>query len=307
MALINYYNILGVQPNATQEEIKQAYRKLSLKFHPDQNDGDTFLAEMFKNINDANGILSDPQKRKAYDNTLGNTNSSSTRTKQGTYSSEQHNQDRENSDISNLKNLINLYFEKERTTMNKYNTLLNARHIPKSKYLTISKILLITLIMLGFYLFFKPVSGGHEENGYLNWFYEKTNNQSKQTKDSNVSPPAQANKPTSEQISLQKKDFSQTRYSDEFVSKYKLDKQYIQTDADKDFDARWNIYLRTIANHLQQNTNGFDSTETAKKIKQHEDNVKAYSVFLSVDCKMEYLDKARELKYKMEEIDRTNR
>lgn len=70
MTFKNYYYILGVHPNATEQEIKVAYRKLSLKFHPDTNNGDKFLAEMFKNINEAYKILSNPEKRKIYNSSF---------------------------------------------------------------------------------------------------------------------------------------------------------------------------------------------------------------------------------------------
>ena len=76
MNFTNYYEILGLQRTATQDEIKLAYRKLSLKFHPDQNQGDQFLAEMFKKINEANEILSNPEKRKNYDLSFSSSNSS---------------------------------------------------------------------------------------------------------------------------------------------------------------------------------------------------------------------------------------
>ena len=49
----DYYYILGVDKNCSVEEIKKAYRKLSHKFHPDKNDGDTFFADRFKEINEA--------------------------------------------------------------------------------------------------------------------------------------------------------------------------------------------------------------------------------------------------------------
>lgn len=75
----DYYYILGVDKSDSLEDIKKAYRKLSHKFHPDKNDGDTFFTNRFKEINEAYETLSDPQKRAAYDRskiqTRTNTNS----------------------------------------------------------------------------------------------------------------------------------------------------------------------------------------------------------------------------------------
>jgi curved DNA-binding protein len=67
MTYKDYYKILGVVKTATQDEIKKAYRKLANKYHPDKTKGDKAAEEKFKDINEANGILSDPVKRKKYD------------------------------------------------------------------------------------------------------------------------------------------------------------------------------------------------------------------------------------------------
>lgn len=63
----DYYKTLGVERNATPEEIKKAFRKLALKYHPDRNKGNKEAEEKFKDINEANEVLSDPQKRARYD------------------------------------------------------------------------------------------------------------------------------------------------------------------------------------------------------------------------------------------------
>lgn len=63
----DYYKILGVSKTATQDEIKAAYRKLARKHHPDMNPNDSKAEERFKEINEANQALSDPEKRKKYD------------------------------------------------------------------------------------------------------------------------------------------------------------------------------------------------------------------------------------------------
>ncbi len=63
----NYYDILGVSKTASQDEIKSAYRKLAKQYHPDFHPGDKAAAEKFKEINEANAVLSDEGKRKQYD------------------------------------------------------------------------------------------------------------------------------------------------------------------------------------------------------------------------------------------------
>jgi curved DNA-binding protein len=67
MDFVDYYKTLGVPKNASQEDIKKAYRKLARKFHPDVNPNDKEAHKKFQQINEANEVLSDPDKRKKYD------------------------------------------------------------------------------------------------------------------------------------------------------------------------------------------------------------------------------------------------
>ena len=67
MEYIDYYKVLGLDKNATPDDIKKAYRKLARKHHPDLNPNDKEAHKKFQQVNEANEVLSDPEKRKKYD------------------------------------------------------------------------------------------------------------------------------------------------------------------------------------------------------------------------------------------------
>src|SRR2546426_9347251 len=67
MEYVDYYKVLGVDKNASESDIKSAYRKLARKHHPDLNPNDKEAHKRFQQINEANEVLSGPEKRKKYD------------------------------------------------------------------------------------------------------------------------------------------------------------------------------------------------------------------------------------------------
>lgn len=67
MAFLDYYKVLGIDSSASQDDVKKAYRKLARKYHPDLNPDDEDAKKRFQEINEANEVLKDPEKRKKYD------------------------------------------------------------------------------------------------------------------------------------------------------------------------------------------------------------------------------------------------
>ena len=67
MAKKDYYTILGVRHNASAKEIKQAYRRLARRYHPDVNPGDATAEQKFKEVSEAYAMLGNPENRKKYD------------------------------------------------------------------------------------------------------------------------------------------------------------------------------------------------------------------------------------------------
>ena len=63
----DYYEVLGLQKGASEDEIKKAFRKMAMKYHPDKNPGNKEAEEKFKEVNEAYSVLSDPDKKSKYD------------------------------------------------------------------------------------------------------------------------------------------------------------------------------------------------------------------------------------------------
>ena len=63
----DYYEVLGIEKGASETEIKSAFRKMAMKYHPDRNPGDKEAEEKFKEVNEAYSVLSDPEKKEKYD------------------------------------------------------------------------------------------------------------------------------------------------------------------------------------------------------------------------------------------------
>lgn len=146
----NYYEILGVDKDVTQEEIKKAYRKLSIKFHPDKNDGDPFLEGMFKKINEAYEVLSDSSKRETFDFIL--QQSAMHHSKANTrYASKKRNP-QPKIDDEKLNSLYEVYAKKEKEAKLNQIVLSDAKRTLRPKNITFSKLAWLSLLLIVSYL-----------------------------------------------------------------------------------------------------------------------------------------------------------
>ncbi|MGA0556039.1 J domain-containing protein [Larkinella sp. VNQ87] len=160
----NFYDQLGVKPEATQEDIKKAYRKLSVKFHPDKNDGDVFLAEMFKSINEAYEILSNVDKRREYDlrlkSTYTSSNSSSSYSQQTRSNSDFERQEAIKKEIFNNKyalvKAIERYMEKVYEYDGELFVLNQLQKVKKPNYLSFKVVFLCLCFLVGIWIFANP-------------------------------------------------------------------------------------------------------------------------------------------------------
>lgn len=162
----NYYTILGVQKEATPEEIKQAYRKLSLKFHPDRNEGDVFFEEMFKNMCEAYEVLSDPAQRALFDFTVEHiselfqnkvkiTGNPTNGTPERPTEEERKPKTKTIVNDERINALSKIYFEKSNIAVAKKNVFLRAENSSKSTHITASKLVGMSFIVVVSFLILK--------------------------------------------------------------------------------------------------------------------------------------------------------
>lgn len=135
----NYYDLLGLKPDCTPEDVKKAYRKLSLKFHPDKNDGDEYFSEMFKQINEANEVLSNSIKRAEYDKKIDSSNNPKQSYQSNSYSNNKSEVSREQKEI--IRKKLDNYLNKIEEENNLKHVLNETQNIALASKFTLTKFL----------------------------------------------------------------------------------------------------------------------------------------------------------------------
>jgi hypothetical protein len=108
-------------------------------------------------------------------------------------------------------------------------------------------------------------------------------------------------------VTTSKKDFTNTRYTEDFVKKYRLDVDCIKTDADRELDKKWNKFLKLMANSLQQKYYGYDYTEAHREGKILLNEMMSYVKFVSYACEVNFGEKTEQVAYKLAEMEKTKR
>ena len=140
--LKDYYEILGVSQKASDDQIRDAYKKLAKAYHPDKHQGDDFFAEKFKSLQEAYAVLSDPESRKDYDTDLAAELKGQKKTSQKNSASSKART------VKDLPSLIDIYFEQKIATVKtrkEYDTFLAS---PKKQYSSWVKIVLVALVII---------------------------------------------------------------------------------------------------------------------------------------------------------------
>ena len=152
----DYYEILGVSNTASADEIKQAYRKLSLKFHPDKNPGDNYFEEWSKKINEAYEILGNVAKRQEYDkktfsNSAGNNYQQKSSSNSANSAHSSHSQVNKLSALREIKNLTLTYLNAREELRNAYVVYESERNKSQPKKFGAVQILVASIfILIGF-------------------------------------------------------------------------------------------------------------------------------------------------------------
>ena len=116
--LKDYYEILGVTPKASPDEIREAYKKLAKAFHPDKHQGDAFFSEKFKSLQEAYNVLSDADKRKEYDTQFAEQlNAQANPTKKQAPSQATSQNTTQSYSVVDLPTLVDMYFERHTATI----------------------------------------------------------------------------------------------------------------------------------------------------------------------------------------------
>ena len=162
--LKDYYEILGVSQKASDDQIRDAYKKLAKAYHPDKHQGDDFFAEKFKSLQEAYAVLSDPESRKDYDTDLaaelkGQKKTEEPKKQAKKKTSQKNSASSKARTVKDLPSLIDIYFEQKIATVKprkEYDTFLAS---PKKKYFSWVKIVIVVLVIILSTILLNPFFG----------------------------------------------------------------------------------------------------------------------------------------------------